>query len=156
MHGEWSGDDLFNNRSTERARGILMAGRAWRHGFLAAPGIGVALLPKLACPLCWPLYAGIVSSLGLGFLISTAYLLPITIALLMVTIAVLAFRANQRRGYGPLALGLVGSAAVLIGKFYLDSNRAIYTGIGVLVAAALWNAWPKRAVESCPCESSKE
>jgi len=29
-----------------------MAGRTWRQGVLAIPGIGVALLPKLACPLC--------------------------------------------------------------------------------------------------------
>lgn len=51
--------------------------RAWKQSALTIPGIGVALLPKLICPLCWPLYAGIVSSVGLGFLIGTAYLLPI-------------------------------------------------------------------------------
>ena len=128
----------------------------WKQGLLAVPGIGIALLPKLACPLCWPAYVGVLSSLGLGFLISTAYLLPFTIAFLILTLAVLAFRAKQRRGYGPLGLGLVGSAAVLIGKFYLDSNPAMYTGIGVLVTAATWNAWPRRAVESCSCTILKE
>src|SRR4029077_2510005 len=90
--------------------------------WLTVPGIGVALLPKLACPLCWPLYAGIVSSLCLGFLISTKYLLLFTIASLMLTLRVLAFRVKQRRGYGPFVLGIVGSAAVLIGKFDLESN----------------------------------
>jgi mercuric ion transport protein len=73
-----------------------MAVRIWRQGLLTLPGIGVALLPKLACPLCWPLYAGIVSSLGLGFLISTAYLLPVTAAFLLFTLGILAFRANRR------------------------------------------------------------
>jgi hypothetical protein len=76
-----------------------MSARTWRQGLLTIPGIGVALLPKLACPLCWPLYAGIVSSLGLGFLISTTYLLPLTIGFLSLTVAVLAFQAKQRRGY---------------------------------------------------------
>ncbi len=85
-----------------------MPAGAWKQGLLAVPGIGIALLPKLACPLCWPAYAGILSSLGLGFLISTAYLLPFTIAFLILTLAVLAFRAKQRWGYGPLGLGLVG------------------------------------------------
>lgn len=28
------------------------------------PGVGVALLPKLVCPLCWPAYAAIASTLG--------------------------------------------------------------------------------------------
>ena len=128
-----------------------MAARTWRQVALTAPGIGVALLPKLACPLCWPLYAGIVSSLGLGFLISTAYLFSLTAVFLIFTLGVLTFRAKQRRGYGPLGLGLTGSAAVLIGKFNWDSNPAIYTGIGVLVTAAIWNAWPRRVRKSCPC-----
>ncbi len=37
----------------------------WKHGLLALPGVGVSILPKLACPLCWPAYAGLLSSIGL-------------------------------------------------------------------------------------------
>ena len=91
----------------------------------------------------WPLYAGIVSSVGLGFLIGTTYLLPLTIAFLISTLAVLGFRANRRRGYGPLVLGLVASVLVLLGKFYLESRPAGYSGVTLLVAAAIWNAWPR-------------
>ena len=116
----------------------------WKQGLLAVPGIGVAMLPKLLCPFCWPLYTGIVSSIGLGFLIGTAYLLPITTGFLMLTVAILGFRANQRRGYRPLLAGAVGSAAVVIGKFYLESNPIMYGGVGVLVAASVWNGWPCR------------
>jgi mercuric ion transport protein len=129
-----------------------MAARPWRQGLLAAPGIGVAILPKLLCPMCWPLYAGIVSSVGLGFLVGTAYLLPITSAFLILTVAVLGFRANQRRGFGPFLIGLVGSAAVLFGKFYLESNPLIYGGVGLLVVASVWNAWP-RPTNTAVCPS---
>lgn len=133
-----------------------MAARTWRHRLLTIPGIGVAFLPKLACPLCWPLYASIVSSLGLGFLISTAYLLPLTIAFLILTLSVLAFRAKQRRGYGPLTLGLAASTTILVGKFYFELNPATYSGIALLVAASIWNARPRRVVESCSCNELKE
>lgn len=88
------------------------------------------------------LYAGIVSSVGLGFLVGTAYLLPITSAFLILTVAVVGFRARQRRGFGPLLIGLVASAAVLVGKFYLESNSLMYGGVGLLVVASGWNAWP--------------
>jgi mercuric ion transport protein len=118
--------------------------RASKQGLLAMPGVGVALLPKLFCPLCWPLYAGIVSSVGLGFLVGTVYLLPITSAFLVLTLGVLGFRANQRRGYVPLLVGAVGSAAVVIGKFYLESNPIMFGGVGFLVVASVWNAWPRR------------
>jgi hypothetical protein len=39
----------------------------WRQAWLALPGVGASLFPKLACPLCWPAYAGLLSSVGLGF-----------------------------------------------------------------------------------------
>lgn len=133
-----------------------MAVRPLKQAVLAAPGIGVALLPKLACPLCWPAYTAVLSSLGLGFLISTAYLLPVTIAFLTLMLVVLAFRANRRRGYGPVCLGLIGVASVLIGKFNLESSPVFYAGIGILVTAAVWNAWPWRVAESCPCKFAKE
>ena len=131
----------------------ILARRVWGKGWLTAPGISVALLPKLACPLCWPFYSGIISSVGLVFLISTKYLLALTIALLILTLGVLAYHAIQRRKYGPFALGIVGAGAVLIGKFDLESNWVTLTGIGVLVVASAWNMWPLPAVESCSCHS---
>ena len=132
---------------------IVMARRVWREGWLTVPGISVALLPKLACPLRWPFYAGIVSSVGLGFLISKKYLLPLTIAFLILTLGVLAYHAKQRRGYGPFVLGLVGAMAVLIGKFDLESTPVTFTGIVVLVVVSAWKMWPLPAVESCPCKT---
>ena len=125
--------------------------RAWKHSALTVPGIGVALLPKLICPLCWPLYAGIVSSVGLGFLIGTAYLLPLTGAFLILTLAVLGFRAKQRHGYGAFVTGVVASAAILIGKFFLESSPIMYIGVGALVVASAWNVWPRRPGRAvCP------
>ena len=135
------------------AKEIVMARRVWRKGLLTAPGISVALLPKLVCPLCWPFYSGIVSSVGLGFLISRKYLLPLTIALLILALGVLAYHAKQCRRYGPFALGIVGAGAVLIGKFDLESTLVTYTGIVVLVVASAWNMWPLPAVESSSCNS---
>ncbi len=130
------------------------------HSLLALPGIGVALLPKLLCPLCWPAYASIVSSLGLGFLIGTTYVLPITISFLGLTVWVLAFRARLRRGFGPFLLGLASSAAVLIGKFHLESNPVTYSGASLLVAASLWNGWPRRMngvdCQNCVTQGAQE
>lgn len=115
-----------------------------KQGLLALPGIGVAMLPKLACPVCWPAYAGLLSSIGLGFLISAAYLLPLTIAFLTLTLATLAYRARDRRGFGPFWLGLFAAVGILLGKFLWESNAAIFSSVGIIVVASLWNAWPRR------------
>ncbi len=130
--------------------------RLSRSGLLTIPGIGLALLPKLACPMCWPLYAGILSSLGLGFLIGTAYLVPITIGFLAAAVVALGSRAKQRRGFGPLAIGIGGSAAILLGKFWADSILATYGGVIVLVAASIWNVWPRRLAAACSCNPKRQ
>lgn len=116
--------------------------RTWKHGLVAVPGVGASLLPKLACPVCWPAYAGLLSSAGLGFLISTRYLLPLTAAVLVPTLMVLAFRAKNRHGYGPLVLGASAVAGVLVGKFQWESKAVLYFAVGLLVVASIWNAWP--------------
>jgi len=116
----------------------------WKQGLLALPGVGVSLLPKLACPLCWPAYAGLLSSVGLGFLVSAAYLLPLTSGFLLIALGAMAFKANSRHGYGPFLLGLLAATAVLLGKFRWESNATMYGAVGLLVIASLWNAWPIR------------
>jgi mercuric ion transport protein len=118
---------------------------------VALPGVGVSLLPKLMCPACWPAYAGIVSALGLGFLISAKYLLPLTVAFLSISAFALGFRASRRHGYGPFWTGVAAAAVILTGKFYFDAAQATYAGIGLLVAASVWNSWPRRAVTTPLC-----
>jgi hypothetical protein len=119
--------------------------RNWKQGFLSLPGIGVSILPKLACPACWPAYAGLLSSVGLGFLISGVYLLPLTIAFLVLALAALAFRAKERGGFGPLLSGAAAAVGILAGKFAWSSNAVTYGAVGLLVIASLWNTWPRHA-----------
>ncbi len=124
-----------------------MTSSPWKHTLMMAPAVGASLLPKLICPMCWPAYAGIVSSLGLGFLIGTAYLLSVTAAFLVVSTGALAFRARQRRGYAPFWTGSVVAMVVLLAKFRFDSVAATYAGVMLLVAVSIWNIWPRRAIQ---------
>jgi len=118
--------------------------------------VGIALLPKLACPACWPAYAGLLGSVGLGFLIQSEWLLPLTAVFLSVAMFALAYKARQRRGYGPFLLGFVAAVTVLIGKFYFESDMTMYAGLATLVSASLWNTWPiKYPAEPCAaCEGT--
>ncbi len=117
---------------------------------LALPGIVVSALPVGVCPACWPVYAGVLSALGASFLLSSAYLLPLTAVFLLITIATLGLQTRRRRGSGPFALAVAASSVVLTGKFALVSQPVTYAGTGLLVLAALWNAWPRRAAAHCP------
>lgn len=82
----------------------------------------------------------------LGFINYSPWPLPLTIAFLAVVLVSLAWRANTRRGYAPLAAGVAAAVTPLVGKFYFDfdSDPATYAVIALLVGASLWNAWPRR------------
>src|SRR5260370_6403111 len=123
--------------------------KKWRQSILAVPSIGVSVLPKLACPACWPAYAGLLTSIGLGFLISVRYLLPLTIAFLVLALAAMLFRARDRRGYGPFLLAVLAASSVLLGKFACASRPTVYGAIGLLVVASLLDTWPRRDIERC-------
>jgi hypothetical protein len=107
------------------------------------PAILFAALPNLACPGCWPAYAGSLSAFGLGFLVRSEYLLPLTAAFLAIALAGLWYRAETRRGYPPLCLGVLGAAALLIGKFWIQSGPLFFAGLLTLIGASVWNAWPQ-------------
>jgi len=135
--------------------------RSWRNPLGTLSGATLlTFLTRLLCPACWPLYAGLMSSMGLGFLLKTTWLLPLTMITLVFVVASLAFRASIRRGYGPFILGLLGSGALLVGQFAFTSNVVmsewgIDGGAVLLVAASVWNGWPRKrkGMETVECPS---
>lgn len=120
------------------------ANSALRSWFAVLPAVGVAMLPNLTCPACWPAYAGLLSSFGLGFLTQTSYLLPLTVVFLVMAVGALGFRPAQRHSYGPFLFGLVAAIVVVAGKFLFDSGPVMYGGIALLIGASIWNTWRKR------------
>lgn len=126
-------------------------GTDWRGVVAALPAAGAALLPKLACPACWPAYSALLGAVGLGFVNYTPYLPHLTAAFLLLAVGSLGYQARRRRGYGPFALGLAASLLVMVGRFVLDAGVATFGGIAALAGASLWNAWPRRGADGGPC-----
>lgn len=128
-----------------------------RRGALAAavPTIGVALVPKLTCPLCWPAYSALLAAVGIDFVDYTSYLLPATVALVGGLLGLLARRAWRTRAVAPLLIGIVGATALIGGKFALDSAPLVYGGGALLAVAVLLRG--RRGEAACPrCEMHLE
>ena len=79
---------LSKAREYASRRGSLPTSHAPRYRRILAifPAIGAVLIPGVSCPLCWPAYAGLLSSLGLGFVNYTPYLFPLTLVCLAVAV----------------------------------------------------------------------
>lgn len=89
---------------------------------------------------------------GVGVLLKTVYLFPITVIALVGVVGALGFRAARRRGYGPLLLGLFVASLLLVGKFVLEFDPVTFGGIGLLIIASVWNSWPNMSVKNKPIQ----
>jgi hypothetical protein len=127
-------------KAIESARARRAARRRWPVALAGLPAAGLAVLP--ACPACYPLYAGVLSSLGLTAFVAPGTQTALTAVLLALALGALAFRARGRRGYAPLALGLAASLVLLAGRLLWHSTLLAYAGAAALVVAGAWNAWP--------------
>lgn len=125
--------------------------RAFKKHLPLVPAVFFALLPKVACPACWPAYVGLLSAVGLGFLARTEFLFPLTFVFLVIVVTGLAYGARNRRGFGPLVGGIAASAIILLGKFFMNSNFVFYSGLALLVGSSLWNTWPRKQSKTDSC-----
>jgi hypothetical protein len=138
---------MFKKPTTDKNVNNSSSKFSWLSISASLPAIGAAMLPAVTCPACWPAYAGLLSSFGLGFIDYSPWLIPVTLVFLVISLVALAWQCHKRKAYGPLAVGIVGALVLVIGKFTFDSEPALIAGITLIIAASVWNAWPRKV---CP------
>jgi len=119
-------------------------GRNWLRSLAMMPGALLPLLPNVTCPACVAAYGGVLSAVGLGFLLTERVLAPLIVLFLGVGIASVAWSTRSHRRAGPLIATLIGSAAVIMGRVVGHVHSVLYAGVAILIAASLWNLWLKR------------
>jgi mercuric ion transport protein len=112
------------------------------------PVVGFAMLPKIVCAACWPAYTALLGSVGIEFFDYSPYVLPLTIVSLLIAIGSLGLLARRRGRIEPFLIGVAAAATVVVGKFALEFDPLLYTGIGTLVVTALV-PWKSKAPACC-------
>jgi len=103
----------------------------------------LAVLSKFTCALCVAAYAGVLSSLGIGFAGTDRGLTVITFLLLLINLASIGWSVPRHGNFGPVALAGVGSVVVLAGRHAL-SAPPLYAGAIMITAGSIWNVWLSR------------
>jgi len=117
---------------------------AWLRSLALVPGAVLPLLPSFACPACLAAYAGLLSALGVGVLLTERVLVPLIVAFLVVGVLSVGWATQGHRKPGPLVATVGGSLAVVLGRLVWSVPPVLYAGVGLLVTASLWNLWLKR------------
>lgn len=118
--------------------------RALRRGLAAAPALLLALLPKVACPACWPAYGSSLSALGLGSAMDSPWRAPLLGAFLLPALWLLARAARRRHDRRPLVVGSVGAGMCLLATVY-DQAAASLLGSALFVTAMVWSSFAPRS-----------
>ena len=118
--------------------------RSWVQTLVAIPAAVLALLPSFSCPVCIAAYAGVLSSLGLGFVLSDRVQRPLIVFFLTVTLGSVALATKQHKRRGPFLFVLTGSLAIVAGRLLWSVHPALYLGVLCLVAGTVWNLILKR------------
>ncbi len=117
---------------------------AWVQTIIAVPAAALPLLPSFSCPVCVAAYAGLLSSLGLGFILTDRVQRPLIVAFLIVSVASVGWATKQCNRVGPFLLVLLGSVAIVAGRLVWSVTPALYVGVVCLVAGTVWNLILKR------------
>ena len=125
-----------------------------RTTFLTISSALLAVAPK--CPICFLAYFGIFGVATASTAAYRAWLPLITSFWLALTIAMLAFQRGRKLRYGPAILGLVAGALLMTGKFLVESQSLIVSGLGLLLAAAVWRVRLQQTVPAEVCSQCEE
>ncbi len=114
------------------------------------PSLGLAMLSKFTCAACLTAYAGVLASLGVGFMAAGSGLTILTAVLLLLGLASVAWSTRRHRHVGPLALVVVGSGLLLTARSGgTASTRVLLAGAAVTLAGSVWNLWLERGPARC-------
>ena len=123
---------------------------------MTVSSILLAVAPE--CPICFLAYFGVFGVATASSSVYRVWLPPLTAIWLTLTVILLAVQRGGQRRYGPVLLGVFAGVVVFAGKFLINNQTLIYTGILGLVGAAVWRSWSRRTTpnEICsPCGEIK-
>lgn len=99
-----------------------------------------ALLAAVAAPCCFPLFAALAATAGLGVLgrfeLTVLYLFQ---AFALLTVIGLALSYRRHRHFGPIVVGVLSASALAYSFYWSWSTPLLYVGLAGIVSASIWN-----------------
>ncbi len=122
----------------DRARSRASAGL---RALANLPGALLPLAPSFSCPACVAAYAGVLSALGLGYLLTERVLLPLIVLSLFLGVASIAWTIRAHGRKAPVVLAAVAALLIASGRLVWSLPLVVYIGAAAFLAAAGWNLW---------------
>lgn len=99
-----------------------------------------------ACCLGVPAALSVLTAIGAGFLINDAFLIPMYLGLLGLSVWLLYSTARSHGNLTPFYVGLGGALVAFAGLWILPA--LVYAGLTVLISGSVWDFWNGRRLRT--------
>ena len=145
------------NRATEVLRENprpRFAARSWFSGlgktataiFGPLLSIGWAFFPT--CPACWAAYLSVVGMVGIRQIPYPSRMQPVFMALMLVNVVSVWFRARAIRDMGGFYFVFAGTLAIILAETVIGGGNVAALGVALMCTGSLWNAVGRRYLQS--------
>jgi len=108
-------------------------------------GVASASILGVFCPACFPAIGVLLSSVGLGFLVSAKIISGITLAFIFLAFAGFAYSySKEHKNPLPILLAMAGAFGIYGGRYLFPSMPIIYTGAVLFISASILNWYLKK------------
>jgi len=90
----------------------------------------------------------LLTAIGAGFLINDAFLIPLYLSLLGLSVWLLYSSTRSHGNLTPFYVGLGGALVAFAGLWILPA--LVYVGLAVLISGSVWDFWNMRAARASP------
>lgn len=113
--------------------------KKWGDIFSGAGTIFLSLLSCAVCPLCLPLYAGLLSLIGIELGNIHEFFFPIMIVFSLITLGFMAYQIySHHGGWKPFTLAVSASLGMIISAFH-GYEYLLYACVAFFMGSILWN-----------------
>ncbi|MDI9637495.1 MerC domain-containing protein [Kamptonema cortianum] len=113
--------------------------KKWGDVFSGTGTVFISLLSCAACPLCLPIYAGLLSLIGIELAEVHEFFFPIMMIFALLTIGFMAYQIYHHHGkWSPLALA-TAAAIGMASSAFMGYEYLLYACLALFMGSVFWN-----------------
>lgn len=113
--------------------------KKWGDVFSGSGTVVLSLLSCAACPMCLPIYAGLLSVAGLELAEIHEYFFPIMMLFGLITLGFMAYQIYHHHGkWAPFKLA-IGATLGMMGAAFMGYEYLLYACLAVFMGSLIWN-----------------